>query len=1249
MIATLIAKVAMASSRLVCEDDSVGPTIHGCRGDFDFTLLFEQSFLSIAPSALLIFFSLGRVWRLKFRSRKVAGIPLQLAKMTIILCYGAIQTALLILWGTAAKSVTRVTLAAAALSLSATLSLAVTSWLEHARSPRPSSLITVYLLLSSVFDAVQTRTIWLVDSNISLAAILTTSLAIKICLLVLESVEKGKYLTSKWRERSPEETSGILNQSLLLWLRRILSQGSKQIIAMKDLYVLDKGLKSSPLSEVFWKEWSADPTTRTARSVLPVLLKSLKWQFLAPVLPRLAQTGFTICQPFLLVKLLGYLQAKPSTAAEAQGYGLIGAYGLVYFGIAISTCFYWRLTHRCLVQIRGCLVAAIYKKTMEIDSARYNMAAPVSLMGTDIERIIQGLKDFHELWANTIQVALSIWLLYREMGAACVAPAVVAAICSLGALAMSASAARFQVTWMAATQERVEATASAISSMKGVKLLGLTQRVGHMIEKLRAKELQSARMFRYVEVLSATVSFAPLLLSPIFTLLIFVLRSKDFDQVLSTTRIFVTLALLQLMTQPLVWLFQAIPLFIASIGCLSRIGDYLLAQPRIDGRQHENYDMSNYIKSRDKSENDTVESQRNLTNQEKQGISGIVVRNGDFGWTDTGPVLKNVDADMPAAKLTIIIGPVASGKTTLGKGIIGELPFVKGEVLLRSPRSAIAYCSQDPFLINGTLQYNILGFSAYDRNWYDLVIDATGLRDDIARLPQRDRTNCGSKGIALSGGQRHRLAIARAVYSKAPIVVFDDVLSGLDAVTKDHVFEHVFSSRGLLRQNKCTVVFCTHDLDLLPQADHIIVLGPDSGVIDSGTPNQMMQLPRYMSSLSGRAKLDSSGRDQANELMGISSESPFQDADQGVLAISEDQNRRLGDVKVYKYFLRHIGLWRLLLFIHYQSGWATFSTIGPVWLKVWSTAIAAGSGKNGMHLGVYAVFQSLALVYLALFAGHTLTTMAVKAGVEFHSVMLKTTMAAPMSFFSTVDTGTTINRFSQDIMLVDGELPMALLETVSAGLVALVQMVLIAVASPYVAISYPFIMGILYLVQKYYLRTSRQLRFLDLEAKSPLYTHFLETLHGLATIRAFGWSGASIEKSISLLDQSQRPLYLLYMVQRWLQLVLDLLTMVVAVVLVATATNLRSTSSSFIGVALINLMSINQELKMIVVNWTNLETSLGAVARIKSFQESIPTEHRTSELENPPSGWPYAGNIELRSVTGAYGLATCCFNLFRLD
>ena len=187
-------------------------------------------------------------------------------------------------------------------------------------------------------------------------------------------------------------------------------------------------------------------------------------------------------------------------------------------------------------------------------------------------------------------------------------------------------------------------------------------------------------------------------------------------------------------------------------------------------------------------------------------------------------------------------------------------------------------------------------------------------------------------------------------------------------------------------------------------------------------------------------------------------------------------------------------------------------------------------------------------------------------------------------------------------------------------------------------ITIPFVLVFIYFLQNVYLRTSRQLRFIDLEAKSPLYSHFLETLDGLSTIRALGWGDHFSETNIRRLDTSQRPYYLLYCIQRWLNLVLDLLVAALAVIVVALAIQLRATTSAgLLGIALNNVLAFNQSLSLLVTSWTNLETSLGAIARVKGFEAQTTPEEKPGETVIPPESWPDQGAVTFHDVTAAYG------------
>jgi ABC-type multidrug transport system fused ATPase/permease subunit len=181
---------------------------------------------------------------------------------------------------------------------------------------------------------------------------------------------------------------------------------------------------------------------------------------------------------------------------------------------------------------------------------------------------------------------------------------------------------------------------------------------------------------------------------------------------------------------------------------------------------------------------------------------------------------------------------------------------------------------------------------------------------------------------------------------------------------------------------------------------------------------------------------------------------------------------------------------------------------------------------------------------------------------------------------------------------------------------------------------------LIYAIQLFYLRTSRQLRLLDIEAKAPLFSHFLETLDGIMSIRAFGWTKDFSEKSRKILDESQKPYYLMWCIQRWLTLVLDLLVAGLAVLLVATAMEART---PYLGVALFSLVSFSSTLQQLVTEWTQLETGIGAVNRVRAFTLGTETEDKGEEkgdggedAQTIPPDWPKNGSITFANVTASY-------------
>jgi ABC-type multidrug transport system fused ATPase/permease subunit len=200
--------------------------------------------------------------------------------------------------------------------------------------------------------------------------------------------------------------------------------------------------------------------------------------------------------------------------------------------------------------------------------------------------------------------------------------------------------------------------------------------------------------------------------------------------------------------------------------------------------------------------------------------------------------------------------------------------------------------------------------------------------------------------------------------------------------------------------------------------------------------------------------------------------------------------------------------------------------------------------------------------------------------------------------------------------------------------------VVLAVFGRYLTASMPFVLVAIYFIQRVYLRTSRQVRLLDIEAKAPLYLQFVETKNGASTIRAFGWHQPFQKKLQSLLNRSQRPVYLLLCIQQWLALVLDILVTIVAVILVTIVVSWRDKfTPGQVGVSLVTVMSFSGSLAQLIRSWTSLETSIGAVARIKQFRDNtVPEEEELGifQPEDPPARWPSAGLVRFENVSASY-------------
>jgi ATP-binding cassette subfamily C (CFTR/MRP) protein 1 len=726
-----------------------------------------------------------------------------------------------------------VSVAAAVVNLVASLHILALSWAEDARSVRPSSLITVYLLLSLVFDVPQARTRWLLGTHSSLAAVFTASIGAKVVLLALECINKRRYLQSEYRSLPPESTSGILNRSLLWWLNDLFNRGYRTLLPFDALYVLDRELTSDALGEKIARAWAQRRVPERRFEYPLVVCRALWWPILQIIIPRLFLVGFTFAQPFLITSALDLLIQPHNQVTRDQGYGLIGATALVYVGLAVSTLLFEHCLYRAITMFRGATVLLIHQHTLEIRDGAYDASAAITLMSTDTDSVIKATERVNEVWARAIEVAVGIYLLARQLGWPCVVPLVAVLgkrdrseltgvrVTNLSSLVSSGISSFLskriggnQKKWVNAVQKRIALTSSILSGIKSIKMMGLSRVLTSLIQEARIVETNLMSSFRQNIVWMNVAANIPEIWAPTLTFAVYAAQaSAQGSASIGTTQAFTSLAVIGLMARPAGILVSSIVSVAASTGCFDRIQQFLVSPCLKDQRLRIYNDPSIPGSSAPDSSDVELQIIRPNASRKQPDAVPVLVEDANIRPAASADVLlRDVRFGVFQNSVTMILGPVGSGKTTLLKAILGELPCDTGSIRVSSSR--IAYCAQTSWLPNTTIRQAICGPAGgqqTDEQWYESTVKACGLNNDFSLLPEGDLTAIGTGSTVLSGGQKQRVALARAVYHRPDLALLDDVLSALDSQTKHHVVENLLCSEGLFRKLGTAVVLVTHD------------------------------------------------------------------------------------------------------------------------------------------------------------------------------------------------------------------------------------------------------------------------------------------------------------------------------------------------------------------------------------------------------------------------------------------------------
>ncbi|KAK6074727.1 ABC transporter [Seiridium cupressi] len=699
-------------------DDSFGPSLgpgSDCH-NFDFTILFEDCVSSLIPSAVAILAAACRIYVVRNRSKVINWPDGRALKLAGFLVLAILQSALIGLWSCGHGTRTQLTVPASIIALVATLSLAVLSDFEHNRVVRPSLVAQSYLFFTALLDLARVRSQWLVDDNNIVASIVTATFILKLAILAVESIEKHPYTSTKGDGVPPLERCGIFGRALLLWLNPLFMLGYRQDLAMDNLFPLDHDLRGSHLENRLERRWRRTNKSRKHCLTAAVLVNFIP-EIVISWFPRALNIAFLIAQPVV-----------------SYGYGLIGAFGIVYIGAAISNQMFSFLCFRLMVKMRGSLVGMIYRDMLTIRAESKNSSSAMTLMSTDVDRIRMTARWVVDMIPNIVQLGIAMWILSLELGAVCVAPVIVALLCGGGAAGIANLVPRRQRKWIAAIQKRVGITSDILGVMKGVKMLGISEPLSKQIQGLRDFEIAESKRFRKVQ-------------------------------------------------------------------------DFLLIEKRIDYR------------TRIPSCTGSHEEKSSSRLGGKPADALIIVKEGTFGWdkAQDKPILKDINLESGSVHVA-------------GMG-------------------DVAYCDQEAWILNQSIRDNIVAFSDYSEDFYNAVIRACQLEEDLSHLPKGDLSNVGSHGISLSGGQKQRLALARAVYSRQNIVIMNDSMKGLDADTSSKCFRALLGKNGLLRKSGITVIMATHNAQWFPFADQLIVLNGEGHIESCGSFEDLKDSDAYIKSL----------------------------------------------------------------------------------------------------------------------------------------------------------------------------------------------------------------------------------------------------------------------------------------------------------------------------------------------------------------------------------------------------------------
>ncbi|XP_014906070.1 ATP-binding cassette sub-family C member 4 isoform X2 [Poecilia latipinna] len=1043
-------------------------------------------------------------------------------------------------------------------------------------------------------------------------------------------------------KKNPAATANILSKIFFWWLNPLFRIGYKRRLEEEDMYEVLHEDRSEVLGQELQRYWDQEVQKAAKEMRTPGLTKVIiqcYWKSYGVLgIFTLLEEAIKVIQPVFLGEVIQYFENYNPDDRKALNKTLGYAAGLsaCTIGLAVIHHLYFYYVQRAGMKIRVAMCHMIYRKALCLSSSAMGKTTTgqiVNLLSNDVNKFDEVTIFLHFLWVGPLQAAAVVGLLWDEIGPSCLAGMGVLLILMPTQTMFGRLFSKFRSKTAVLTDNRIRTMNEVVSGMRIIKMYAWEKPFSALVSEVRRKEISKIMKSSYLRGLNMASFFCASKIIVFITFTIYVLLGNP----ISASRVFVTVSLYTSVRLTVTLFFpSAIEKLFESRVSVRRIQEFLLLD-------------------------EITKTSIALSKEDRKDV-GVELNDLTCYWDKNldAPTLQSISLSLDSNQLLAVIGPVGAGKSSLLSSILGELPPEKGVLRVNGQ---LTYAAQQPWVFPGTIRSNILFGKDLEPRKYERVIKACALKRDMELLPDGDQTLIGDRGATLSGGQKARVNLARAVYQDADIYLLDDPLSAVDAEVGRHLFEECIC--GLLKNKPCILV--THQLQYLKAADQILVL-KEGHMVAKGTYTELQRSGLDFTSLlkkeeeeeQPQSPKDISPRSRTlSEMSALSQHSSVNSLKDGdhlpteAVQVIPEESRAQGTIgmKMYLKYLRAGANVVVLLFAVLVNLLAQVSYVmQDWWLAYWAgeqdelsstNSSMAANGTNttkldlGFYLGVYGGLTAATILF-GFMRNIILFSVLVKAAQSLHNNMFNAILRAPVRFFDINPIGRVLNRFSKDIGQVDSMLPWTFTDFIQVFLQILGVIAVAASVIPWILIPVVPLLGLFLFLRRYFLKTSRDVKRLESTTRSPVFSHLSSSLQGLWTIRAFG----AEERFQNAFDAHQNlhseAFFLFLTTSRWFAVRLDGMCSVFVTITTFGCLLLRDQlDAGSVGLALSYAVTLMGMFQWGVRQSAEVENMMTSVERVMEYTE-LESEAPWETKKRPPPGWPSKGLVTFDTVSFSY-------------